>query len=170
MADGSAEAQEYVSSNEVQQANIIDVEALQEDDNHNPTEDSIVVISSDHDESETTLSPVPSEYDGSSYSPMSTSSDGRNASVDRAVLDEDFDIGDYNDPPRSSSANSQTVVNSELGGCADETGNAKSCAGSRRSVSAVEGLRAIQAELIPGYEKEGDRNEQNVTVRERSDL
>lgn len=159
MADDSAEAQEYMSSNGVQQASGIDVEVPQEDDNHNLTEDSIVVISSDHDESESALSPVPSEYDGSSSSPMSISSDSRNASVDRAVLDEDLDIGDYNDPPRSVSANSHTLVDSELGGGADETGNAKSCAGSRRSISAVEGLRAIQAELIPGYEKEDDRNE-----------
>lgn len=169
MADDPGEAQEYGHNNGSQQANGVDVEALEEQDDHDLTEDSIVVISSDHDESGSTLSPVPSEYDGS-CSPMSTSSDGRNASVDRAVLDEDLDIGDYNDPPRSASANSQTVVDSELGGCADETGNAKSCVGSRRSVSAVEGLRAIQAALIPGYEKEDDRNEQYVRVRERSDL
>jgi hypothetical protein len=167
-----------VGNNRDQQANGSDVETLQEDGSRDATGDNIVAISSGHNESGSSLSPVPSEYDedglDSSYSSRSTSSDGRNSSVDHTAIGEDFDIGDdigdYNNPPRPPSTTSSSGADSEPGTRANEIAHMNSYAGPGRSPSAVEGLRAIQAELIPGYYEEvNSRDEQSTRGQTRSD-
>lgn len=150
------------------------ISSRQERGNHAPTEDSIVVISSEHDESESSLSPVPSEYDGdeadSSYSSRSTSSETRNASGDPTIVGEDYDIGDYNDPPASPGSPNQSDSDSGHGGPANAAPEEVSRDGPVETPSAVESLRAIQAELIPGYRGEGDaRIEQSTAPQEQSD-
>lgn len=84
------------------------------------TGDSIVVVSSEHDESESSLSPVPSAYDGdeadSSYSSRPTTSHVRNASADPTRVWEEFDMGDCNDPPTSPGNTSQSGADSRKGG------------------------------------------------------
>lgn len=135
-------------------------------------QDVIVISSPDYDEPESSLSPAPSTVVSDpfdpSYSPRSPSSDGRNNSVDPAVLDEDFDIGDYNDPPRSPSNISDGVDGSEVDRFQQATvGNGS--AGNARSPTAVDALRAIQAEMIPGYEGGDARDEQSTGATAHSD-
>lgn len=144
----------------------------QDQTNHELIQDVIVISSSDYDEPESSLSPAPSTVVSDpfdpSYSPRSPSSDGRNKSVDPAVLDEDFDIGDYNDPPRSPSNSSNGLDDSESARLAHETvGNGS--AGTARSPTAVDALRAIQAEMIPGYEGGDAKDEQSTGDTVRSD-
>lgn len=145
------------------------VEGIQD---HEAIQDVIVISSSDYDEPESSLSPAPSTVVSDpfdpSYSPRSPSSDGRNKSVDPAVLDEDFDIGDYNDPPRSPSNSSNGLDDFESDRLLHEiVGNGS--AGTARSPTAVDALRAIQAEMIPGYEGGDARGEQSAGATALSD-
>lgn len=139
---------------------------------HEAIQDVIVICSSDYDEPESSLSPAPSTVVSDpfdpSYSPRSPSSDGRNKSVDPAILDEDFDIGDYNDPPRSPSDGSNGLDGSESDRFPQETAG-NGFAGTARSPTAVDALRAIQAEMIPGYEGGDARDEHSPGATARSD-
>ncbi|KAG8164342.1 hypothetical protein KVR01_006260 [Diaporthe batatas] len=151
-----------------------DVAAREERDIHYATEDRILVTSSEHDESESSLSPVPSEYDGdeadSSYSSRSSSSDAPDASPNPTVVLEDFDIGDYNDPPISPTATSQKSANPGHGSHANDGSDEMFGNGSVVTPSAMESLRAIQVELIPGYQGECSSTvAQSTTPLERSD-
>lgn len=94
----------------------------------------------------------------SSYSLGSTSSAGRYSSHEPSALEEDFDIGDYNAPPRALST-SQSLTPSGADRCARDGRESDPSAGCREP-SAVEGLRAIQVELIPGYENGDVENSQ----------
>lgn len=133
-----------------------------------------MISSSDYDEPESSLTPAPStivsDQSDPSYSPRSPSSDGRNVSVDPNVLDDDFDLGDYNAPPKSPSSSSEGVDSSESDGGAHKAVDDSSCTGPGGSTSAVEELRAIQTELIPGYEDGDARNERSTGVAARSEL
>lgn len=172
--DTAREGRENVPNNSTQQTNGSDVEDLEEHDNQELIEEVIVISSSDHDEPESSLTPAASTaisdpFD-SSYSPRSPSSDDRNMSVDPPVLDEDFDIGDYNDPPRSPSTSSEGDDASENDERVHKTvdNSSRACPGGSPSV--VEALRAIQTELIPGYEDGDSRSEQSPRDTERSDM
>lgn len=159
----------HVPISERQRINGSDVEGIQD---REVIQDVIVISSPDYDEPESSLSPAPSTVVSDpfdpSYSPKSPSSDGRNKSVDPAVLDEDFDIGDYNDPPRSPSNSSNGLDDSESARLPHETvGNGS--AGTSRSPTAVDALRAIQAEMIPGYEGGDARDEQSTGATVRSE-
>lgn len=133
-----------------------------------------MITSSDYDESERSPTPPPSTIVSDpfdpSYSPRSPSSDDRNMSVDPTTLDEDFDIGDYNDPPRSPSTSSEGADGSESDDGTREAADDSSRARPGGSLSAVEALRAIQTELIPGYEDGDARSEQSTRDTERSDM
>lgn len=85
---------------------------------------------------------------------------------------EDFDIGDYNDPPVSPSGTSQSGGNSGDGGPANGGPEEMSRDSDEhvRTPSAVESLMAIQAEMIPGYNREGSgRVEQPTASQQQSD-
>lgn len=165
----SGKSEGHVPINGRQRINESDVEGIQD---HEMIRDVIVISSPDYDEPESSLSPAPSTVVSDpfdpSYSPRSPSSDGRNKSVESAVLDEDFDIGDYNDPPRSPSNISDGVDCSESDRLPPEAmGNDSD--GTVRSPTAVDALRAIQAEMIPGYEEGNARSEQSTGATSRSD-
>lgn len=140
--------------------------------NHETTEDNIVVSSPAHDERESPLSPAPSTVVSDpfdpSYSPRSPSPDDRNTPIDSEVPDEEFDLGDYNDPPRSLSPCSEGVNDPVSDECPHKT--ADNSAGAGGSPTAVESLRAIQAELIPGYEGPDARTEEATTSSARVNL
>lgn len=160
-------------NNSSQQTNGNYVEELQEHGNHESVEETIVVSSSDYEpESSTTPAPstVVSDPFDPSYSPRSPSSDSRNISVEPNAPDEDFDIGDYNDPPRSPSTSSEGVDGSENDEGAHKAVDDSSRAPPGGSPSAVEALRAIQTELIPGYEDDDTRSEPSTRGTERSDM
>lgn len=147
-------------------------EETRDQGNQELIQDVIVISSSDYDERESSLSPAPSTIVSDpfdpSYSPRSPSSDGRNRSADPAVLDEDFDIDDYNAPPRSPSNSIDGVDGPESGKFPHEiVGNGS--AGPVRSPTVVDALRAIQAEMIPGYEGGDARGEQSTGATVRSD-
>lgn len=172
--DPAREDRENVPNDSTQQTNGSDDKELEEHDNEELIEEIIVISSSDHDEPESSLTPaastVISDPFDPSYSPRSPSSDDRNMSVDPPVLDEDFDIGDYNDPPRSPSTSSEGVDGSgnDEGGNKAVDNSSRACPGGSPSV--VEALRAIQTELIPGYEDGDARSEQSTRDTERSDM
>lgn len=130
--------------------------------------------SSAHDELESPLSPAPSTVVSDpfdpSYSPRSPSLDDRNTPVDSEVPDEEFDLGDYNDPPRSLSPCSEGVNDPVSDECPHKTTGNSPGAGAGGSSTAVESLMAIQAELIPGYERGDARCDQPTTAAARSDL
>lgn len=130
-------------------------EETRDQGNHELIQDVIVISSSDYGEPESSLSPAPSTIVSDpfdpSYSPRPPSSDGRDRSADPAVLDEDFDMDDYNAPPRSPSNSIDGVDGPESDRFPHETVDNGS-AGAARSPTAVDALRAIQAEMIPGYE------------------
>lgn len=155
-----------------QRTNGSDKKTRDQGSNHELIQDVIVISSSDYDDPESSLSPAPSTVVSDpfdpSYSPRSPSSDGRNKSVDPAVLDEDFDIGDYNDPPRSPSDGSNGLDGSESDRFPQETAG-NGFAGTARSPTAVDALRAIQAEMIPGYEGGDARDEHSTGATARSD-
>ncbi|KAG6354716.1 hypothetical protein INS49_004734 [Diaporthe citri] len=172
--DTSREDRKNIPDNRSQQTNGSAVEDIQEDEIHESIEEVIVISSSDYDEPEISSTPAPSTavsdpFDPS-YSPRSPSSDDRNMSVDPPVLDEDFDIGDYNGPPRSPSTSSEGVNGSENGEGAHTAVDDSSSACPGGSPSAVEALRAIQTELIPGYEDGDAKSEQSTRDTERSDM
>lgn len=147
-------------------------EQTRDQGNHELIQEVIVISSSDYDEPESSLSPAPSTVVSDpfdpAYSPKSPSSDGRNRSVDPTVLDEDFDISDYNAPPRSPSNSSDGVDCFESDKMPCETVHDGSAVPAR-SLTAVDELRAIQAEMIPGYEGGGARGEQSAGATARSD-
>lgn len=147
-------------------------EKTRDQENHELIQEVIVISSSNHDEPESSLSPAPSTVVSDpfdpAYSPKSPSSDGRNRSVDPTVLDEDFDIGDYNAPPRSPSDSSDGVDCFESDKMPYETVHDGSAV-TARSLTAVDELRAIQAEMIPGYEGGDARSEQSTEAITRSD-
>lgn len=159
--------------NNSHETNGSDVEELHEREIHESVEETIVVSSSDY-EPESSSTPAPSTVVSDpfdpSYSPRSPSSDDRNMSVDPKSLDEDFDIADYNDPPRSPSTRSEGVDGSESDEGADKVVDNSSRACPSGSPSAVEALRAIQTEMIPGYEDSDSRSEQSTRGTERSDM
>jgi hypothetical protein len=149
-----------------------------------------VVVSSGNSEPGSSLSPVPSQ--GSEYvddvdaynSSYSTSDSYRPSSADSGSeslgslpfieLDglEEPDISDdYSDDPSSESTSRQSSARPEPGGSADgAVGARNSRPGPRGTLSAWDGLRAIQAELIPGYDSEGDgSNEKATRAGERED-
>lgn len=133
-----------------------------------------MISSSEYDEPESSLTPAPSTVVSDpfdpSYSPRSPSSDGRNMSVDPAVLDDDFDLSDYNAPPESPSTSSEEVDSSDSDEGAHKAVDDSSCTCPGGSISAVEALRAIQTELIPGYEDGDARNERSTGDGAASDL
>lgn len=161
-------------NNSSQQTEGSDVAKLHEKRNHESIEEVIVITSSDYDESERSPTPAPSTVVSDpfdpSYSPRSPSSDDRNMSVDPTALDEDFDIGDYNDPPKSPSTSSQSIDGSEIDDGTRKAVDDSCCAPPGGALSAVEALRAIQTELIPGYEDGDARSEQSTRDTERSDM
>lgn len=156
------------------QSSGIDVEQLHKTFSHELLEEAILVTSSDDDESDSSLTPAPSSFDGdaleSSYSPKSISSDDRHQSVESTVLDEDLDIGDYNEPPISHSPSISSAGDASPENERDaHEGHSSSCDGTAGSPSALEVLRAIQAELIPGYEDDSDKTEQHARDAAPSD-
>lgn len=78
--NSSIEGDGNLPNNDSQQTNGHGFEAIQEHENREIIEDSILVVSSDTDEPQSSLTPVPSSFDGeapgSCFSPRSTSSDG----------------------------------------------------------------------------------------------
>ncbi|KAL2293443.1 hypothetical protein FJTKL_05346 [Diaporthe vaccinii] len=169
----SREGKENMPDNNSRETNGSDVEDLQEREIHESVEETIVVSSSDY-EPQSSSTPAPSTVVSDpfdpSYSPRSPSSDDRNMSVDPTGLDEDFDIDDYNDPPRSPSTSSEGAESSESDEGAQKgvDDSSRACPGG--SPSAVEALRAIQTEMIPGYEDSDSRSEQSTRGTERSDM
>ena len=163
MSDESGDIQRHVTNNGSQKANGSDVKTLQEGNDRYINEACFVVISSDSEDSGSSPTPPPSKDDedpfDSSYSPRSTSSDSRNISLEPTAIDEDLEISNYNASPGEPSTDSESAARSESGTHAYEKAGGSSRAGPGRSQSAVEGLKAIQAELIPGYEDNGGRSE-----------
>lgn len=133
-----------------------------------------MVSSSAHDERESPLSPAPSTVVSDpfdpSYSPRSLSPDDRNTPVDSEVPDEEFDLGDYNDPPCSLSPCSEGVNDPVSDECPHKTAGNSPGAGAGGSPTAIESLRAIQVELIPGYEGPDARREQPATSSAQVDF
>lgn len=172
--NSSSPTEGYVLVKGSQQVHGSDIEELQEHENRRSVEETIVVSSSDHDGSESSPSPatstVVSDPFDPSYSPRSPSSDDRNISVDPALLDDDFDLGDYNSPPRPPGTVNESVDGAESREGTHEAANDSSCTGPGGSTSAVERLKAIQAELIPGYENGDTRSEQSTIATAHSDL
>lgn len=170
--NSSSPTEGYVLIKGSQQVHGSDIEELKGHENRKSVEETIVVSSSDHEGSESSPSPamstVVSDPFDPSYSPRSPSSDDRNVSVDPVLLDDDFDLGDYNSPPRPPST--ESVDRAEPHESIDEAVNERSCTGPGGSPSAVEKLKAIQAELIPGYEDGDSRSEQSTTATAHSDL
>lgn len=163
----SREAEAYVPINEN------DVEEFQHD-HRESIEEVIVISSSDYDELESSLTPAPSTIVSDpfdqSYSPRSPSSDGRNMSVDPNILDDEFDLSDFNAPPEPPSTSSEGVDSSNSDEGQHKAVDDRSCTGPGGSTSAVEALRAIQTELIPGYEDGYARNERSTGDAAQSEL